>query len=104
MQLEINQVNYKNATFAGTYGVIQNGTISKFPLSGEFDPIGTSIGWVVSYQNEEINDHAVGVWSGYAVITPANDKCRIPVLHMNWLITHWEVFNTTSGSDQFSQT
>ena len=71
--MKINQVNYKNATFAGTYGVIRNGTISKFPLCGEFDPTGTSIGWVVSYQNEDINDHAVGVWSRYALITPASE-------------------------------
>ena len=102
VKLEIYQVDYKNATFSGTYEIIRNSTISKFPLRGEFDPVGSSIGWVVSYWNEDVNDNTVGVWSGYVVVTPAPNKVRIPILYMKWLITHGD--NTTSGSDQFCVT
>ena len=102
VQLEIFQVNDKNGTFTGAYGIIRNGTISKFPLRGQFDPVGPTIGWVVSYWNEDINDHAVGVWSGNGGVIPAGSKrYRLPVLYVNWLITHGESHNTTSGSDKF---
>ena len=101
VQFGIHDVNFKNATFAGTYEITQNGTTSKFPLRGEFDPKGWTIGWVVSYWSEDTNDHAVGVWSGRGGIVPAGSKrYRLPVIYANWFITH-EWSNNTSGFDQF---
>lgn len=95
---EIDKVNTKNATFAGTYGIIHDGTISKFPFRGEFDPMGITIGWVVSYWNEYINDHALGAWTGYARVQPDGQRAS---LSMTRLIAHEDNSNTTTGCDTF---
>ena len=83
--LEIEKVNTKNATFAGTYGIIRDGTISKFPFRGEFDPVGITIGWVVLYWNKYINDHALGARTGYARIQLDDQRAS---MSMTRLIAH----------------
>ena len=58
-------MNIVNATFAATYDIIRRSSTDVFPIRGEFDPEGVSIGWVVSYWNKYMNDHAIGAWAGY---------------------------------------
>lgn len=62
-----NEVDKANATFSGTYVMVQNGAQSAFPFYGKYDPAGYMIGWVVSFHNKTTNNHQVGVWSGYTI-------------------------------------
>ena len=96
--LAVDKVNTINSTFAGTYGIVSDGTISKFPFRGEFDPNGITIGWVVSYWNEYVNDHALGAWAGYARIDLAT---RRAILSLTRIIAHQDSYNTTTGYDTF---
>ena len=97
--LQIDKVNTKNATFAGTYKKIDETFTVYFPFCGEFDPIGITVGWVVSYWNDHVNYHSIGVWTGYARVTPES----LESLRARWqllvsrLIAHQDSSNTTSG-------
>ena len=62
--LKIDEVDNKTATFAGTYGIIQNNGTTEFPYIGEFNAQGVTIGWVVSYWNERENNHTLSAWAG----------------------------------------
>ena len=98
-QIVIDKLNTKNATFAGTYQITNRDVPANFPFRGEFDPEGITIGWVVSYSNEYINYHSLGVWTGYARVAPESQK---PYLSMSRLIAHQDNYNTTSGYGTFS--
>ena len=93
-QIVIDKVNTKNATFAGTYQITDEGSTAHFPFRGEFDPVGITIGWVVSYWNEYHNYHSLGAWTGYARIDPESRKATLSVSSH---IAHQENYNTTTG-------
>ena len=97
-QIVIDRLNTQNATFAGTYQITNEGATAHFPFRGEFDPEGITIGWVVSYWNEYINYHSLGVWTGYARVAPESQR---PSLSMSGLIAHQDNSNTTSGYSTF---
>ena len=86
-----------NSTFAGTYTINNREENSRFPLRGEFDPNGVTIGWVVSYWNRDVNDHALGAWAGYAKVESDNKH----VLSMTGMIAHEDNMQTTSGSGTY---
>ena len=89
----------ENAAVAMTYGIIREFEVSLFPVRGEYDPEGMSIAWVVSYWNEEVNDHSIGAWAGYAVESGESGR---PELIMTRLISHnAEPADTTVGFDRF---
>ena len=93
MVLQIGKVNMMNSTFSGTYTINDREENSRFPVRGEFDPDGITIGWVVSYWNKNVNDHALGAWAGYARVE-SNDKA---VLSMTRIIAHQSDRDTTTG-------
>ena len=97
--LKVDKVNKMNSTFAGTYGIIRADETAEFPFRGEFDPQGITVGWVVSYWNQEENDHALGAWAGYARLSPD----RIPnwIISTTRIIAHEDNYNTTTGYDTF---
>ena len=96
--IKIDNVNTVNSTFSATYGIIRGTTISEFPLRGEFDPDGITIGWVVSYWNKHENDHALGAWSGYASLDMVTHEPRLSTTR---IIVHEDNYNTTTGYDIF---
>ena len=96
---QVNSVNYKNATFAGT---LKNGTSAKFLFQGQYSPNGNTVGWVVSYFNEDINNNVVGVWTGTVTVMPQPNKVRIPVFTMHWILANGYTYNITSGFEQFA--
>ena len=66
--LRIDKVNKANSTFAGAYGMkrARDGVvIDWFPLRGEYDPQGITIGWVVSYWTGYFNWNSLDAWAGY---------------------------------------
>lgn len=103
VRITIDKVNTENATFAATYTILRESN-ANFPIRGEFDPDGVSIGWVVSYWNRDGNDHALGVWAGYVESEnvwpePMDDTSTIVTTR---LITHnGNSADTTVGFDRF---
>ena len=98
--LMIDKVNKINSTFAGTYAIIRDDIRNtEFPFRGEFDPQGITIGWVVSYWNDQVNDHALGVWAGYVSSLP--DKNPEWIMTTTRIIAHDDNSNTTTGIDVF---
>lgn len=96
----IETVNKINSTFAGIYAIIRDDIRNtEFPLRGEFDPQGTTIGWVVSYWNDQTNDHALGAWAGYVSSLP--DKLPEWIITATRIIAHEDSSNTTTGIDVF---
>ncbi len=91
-QMTIDKVNQKNATFSGSYQANREGP---FPLHGQFDPAGITIGWVVSY--EWTNFNSLGAWTGYARVGSDNQT----TLSMKYLIADQDTSNTTSDSATF---
>ena len=96
--MTILKVNNENATFAATYEILQDPN-SKYPIRGEFDPNGVSIGWVVSYfVQDDVNLHQLGAWAGY-IETNVEEMNAIVVTR---LITHdGDPASTTIGFDRF---
>jgi hypothetical protein len=94
--LMIDKVNKINSTFAGAYAIIRDDIKnSEFPFRGEFDPQGITIGWVVSYWNDQVNDHALGAWAGYVAST-LPDKNPEWIITATRIIAHENNSNTTS--------
>ena len=97
--LRIEKVNKENSTFAGIYDLNREPPpSSKFPFRGEFDPQGITVGWVVSYWNTYVNDHALGAWAGYMSIGHETGK---PFIATTGMIAHESDRNTTSGTGNF---
>ena len=65
------------ATFAGVYQITRESPTSTFPFRGEFDPAGITIGWVVSYWNDNVNYYSLGAWTGYYAIKVAPESPRL---------------------------
>ena len=66
--LRIDKVNKANSTFAGAYGMKRardGAVVDWFPLRGEYDPQGITIGWVVSYWTGYFNWNSLDAWAGY---------------------------------------
>ena len=84
--------------FAGTYRVTDEDSYSTFPFHGEFDPAGITIGWVVSYWNDCVNNHSLGAWTGYLIVQPDGQRAS---MSMTRLIAHEGNRNTTSGYGTF---
>ena len=95
-EILIDKVNQGNATFAAFY-VIEREPTTAFPIRGEFDPEGSTIGWVVSYWNTARNYHSVGAWAGY--VSSEGEKYAIDTTR---LIAHGDSGDTTVGADRFS--
>ena len=87
-------MNPTNSTFAATYGIITGTRTEEFPLRGQFDPNGITIGWTVSYWNSYENYHSLGAWTGYAKTVPATKNME---LSMTVAIAHQENEQTTTG-------
>ena len=99
--LEIEKINKVNSTIAGTYGLTRDPPPTpQFPFRGEFDPNGITVGWVVSYWNDNINYHSVGAWAGYLKYSPDLESGKY-VLSMSRIIAHQSDENTTSGYGTF---
>lgn len=99
--LVIEKVNNKNGTFAGSYEhVTRSGpkTVFKYPFRGEFDPHGTTIGWVVSYRDEFIDNNVLAAWAGYSQFDPNTQR---PSLSTMSIVAHQSSVNTTAGYDTF---
>ena len=96
----ISLVNARNATFAGDYELISDETlkVEKFPLRGQFDPEGITVGWTVSYWNSYENYHSLGVWTGYVKRAPTTNDLE---LTMTGSIAHEDNEDTTTGSALF---
>ena len=95
--VQIDKVNTMNSTFSGTYTINNRVENSRFPIRGEFDPNGMTIGWVVSYWNRDVNDHALGAWAGYVKIESDNKA----VLSLTTMIAHEDNMQTTIGSGTY---
>ena len=98
--VEIEKVNSLNATFSATYGLIKGSVTERFPLRGQFDPQGITIGWSVSYWNSYENYHSLGVWTGY-VCRGVGSLGTVLQLSMTVAIAHGDDKDTTTGSGQF---
>ena len=96
----ISVVNARNATFAGDYELISEGTqkVEKFPLRGLFDPVGITVGWTVSYWNSYENYNSLGAWTGYMKRAPTTNEWE---LTMTVAIAHQDGEDTTTGSGIF---
>ena len=69
-----------------------------FPLRGQFDPEGITIGWVVSFWNKYQNNHVLGAWAGYAKKDPSTQRVE---LSTTVITAHESNLNTTTGYDTF---
>ena len=103
-RMTITELDINLGTFRGTYRpgpiiILEN----EYLLLGRFDPLGETMGWVVSWQNQSRDSHSTTSWSGQAKYDPTIDDF---VLLTNWLRTEETIpendWNSTSiGHDTF---
>ena len=101
--LKIYEVNKAKSTFAGTYIVNRSSDdIAEFPLRGQYDPKGTSIGWVVSYWSVfgYENDHSLEAWAG-EMRQDDEDYFTLWILHTTSVRAYEYTNDTFTGGDQF---
>ena len=90
-KIMIEDVSKDNATFAAFH------LTTSFPIRGEFDPTGTTIGWVMSYwYKASRNDHMMGAWAGF--VEKAEEKTVIVATR---LISNGNLADTKIGFDRF---
>jgi hypothetical protein len=100
--LKIYDVNKADSTFAGTYGIISSDDFTEFPLRGQYDPEGITLGWVVSYRSVfgyKDND-AVGVWAGDMILVYYGYE-PLWTFFVHWMTIQDapSIYNVTTGFD-----
>ena len=101
--LKIYEVNKAKSTFAGTYIVNRSSDdIAEYPLRGQYDPKGLSIGWVVSYWTAfgYENQNSLEAWAG-EVWNTGGDYSTVWSLVTRSVISYEDTNNTVTGDDQF---
>ena len=93
----ITDVNLTTGSFFGTYNSAVGDATKEYWLRGRFDTDGTTLGWVVSYQNEYLNAHSTAAWSGQLRI---QFEATVPVsIQTTWLLT-----TQTTSADAWKST
>lgn len=95
--LKIYEVNKAKSTFAGTYIVNRSSDdIAEFPLRGQYDPKGISIGWVVSYWSVfgYENDHSLEAWAGQMSLDGGDYS-----MHWSFMTTSVRAYEYTNDTD-----
>ena len=82
--MTITEVDQATGSFTGTYNSAVGKAIKEYKLCGRFDTNGSSLGWVVSYQNNYLNAHSTAAWSGQVMTTAEMEK---PVIETTWVLT-----------------
>lgn len=101
--LNIYEVNKVNSTFAGTYMVNRSlDDIAEYPLRGQYDPKGISIGWVVSYRTAfgYENNNSLEAWAGIVERVP-EDYSTTWILATKSVISYEDTYNTVTRSGDF---
>ena len=102
--MKICEVDHINGNFTGTYNSAVGNAINEYKLCGRFDRDGSSLGWVVSFKNEQNNANTTTTWSGQILKNPdTNDE---PVIRTIWLLTctKYPLWKSTNiGVDCFEQ-
>ena len=82
--LEIHELNKANSTFAGTYVDNLYSHVYEYPLQGQYDPKGITIGWIVTTKILDDVTHeyyyTIQVWAGYL-------SCITIGLKSQWTLT-----------------
>lgn len=71
--------------FTGKYNTGVGDAKGEYTLHGRYDTKGSSLGWVVCYQNEQsrMNSNSTATWSGYMWEKPGKG----PTIQTTWLLT-----------------
>jgi hypothetical protein len=98
---------------SGTYESAVGEAADSYILAGRYDAdppsdgSGTSIGWAVSFRNDELNAHSTATWSGQYFAESDDDTIPERIL-THWLLTSstvpddvWK--STNVGSDTFTR-
>lgn len=112
--MTISDVDYSTASFTGVYNSGVGHAEGDYELKGRFDPDGSSLGWVVSYQNSYKKAHSTASWCGQIQVIPEEFKSqKSPRILTTYLLTTtvntktkepnqvWE--STKVGSNKFTQ-
>ena len=101
----IGQVNNDIGTFGGIYNSEVGQAEKEYLLCGRFDTTGQTLGWVVSWQNQNLYSPSTTSWSGQVQYDPT---IRDYVILTNWLLTvqtspenDWN--STNIGHDTFKR-
>ncbi|XP_028409375.1 uncharacterized protein LOC114531979 [Dendronephthya gigantea] len=103
-EMIITSLDRNNGSFEGTYNSGVGQAEKEYYLVGRFDTNGSTIGWVVSWQNKFLISHSTTAWSGQMQF----QNPEKPVILTTWLLTRqtepkddWE--STIVGFDTFTQ-
>lgn len=101
------QLGADGRSLTGTYHSAVGQAVEEYVLTGRLDGnagASTGLGWVVSWQNQQLNAHSVTTWSGQYRIVDGQE-----FITTTWLLTRegnpnedWE--STLVGKDVFSRT
>ena len=92
--MTITKVDRITGSFSGTYNSAVGNATWEYELRGRFDTRGSSLGWVVSYQNQYRNAHSTAAWSGQRQV-----QGRERIIQTTWLLT-----TQTSPADAWKST
>ena len=101
--MTIKSVDHETGVFSGSYTSAVGRVKGPYLLTGCLDTAGSTVGWIVNWQNEKMNAHSVTAWSGQLQTTSMGE----PIILTTWLLTsqtspekNWE--STQVGFDHFS--
>ncbi|KAJ4476384.1 Avidin/streptavidin [Lentinula edodes] len=98
----------QNGGLSGQYNSAVGNATDFYNLTGRFDTLppsdaGISVGWVVTYNNEQRNAHSTATWSGQYF-----NNSSVETILTQWLLTTsstqadvWE--STLVGHDEFTR-
>jgi hypothetical protein len=78
---EITQLDGQSGYFTGTYESTVGIAVNEYELHGRFDKDGSTLGWVVSFQNKDKNANSTTTWSGRV------QKEEKPTIQTTWILS-----------------
>ena len=90
-----------SGAFKGTYSSAVGNAKYTYPLTGQYDTQGSTLGWAVTWQNQSLNAHSTTTWSGQL----QSDSMLITRLLTSQMPSEndWK-FTNVQGFDIFTQT
>ena len=91
-------LNVQNGALSGTYESTVGSASGPYILTGRYDTAppsgrGVSVGWVVTFQNQERNAHSTTTWSGQ-YFNAGGER----------ILTHWLLTSSTLPKDVWKST
>jgi hypothetical protein len=83
---EVIQLQGQSGYFTGTYISTVGIAVNEYELHGRFDKDGSTLGWVVSFQNKDKNANSTTTWSG-RVQKEGTEK---PTIQTTWILSATE--------------